>query len=151
MSFCFQAGVKKSRHELCSLEIFLDHLKDVDFLPLLDICLQLDNSDIEAVDIYHRSSSCTFLREYALRLMRATDKKLRVVDLHASSGKSFLRYIYGGVISSLAIPKYDLGYLAVMHLSKSHFQSLFECLLGKSWTENKNNYKIFSNDVSMNC
>lgn len=91
LSGLYKAGVKKSRHELCSLEIFLDHLKDVDFLPLLDICMQLDNSDIEAVDIYNRSSSCTFLREYALRLMRATDQKLRVVDLHASFGKSFLR------------------------------------------------------------
>ncbi|XP_024023150.1 uncharacterized protein LOC21394754 isoform X2 [Morus notabilis] len=85
-----KAEVKKARHELCSLEIFLHHLKDVDFLPLFDVFTQLDNSEIEAVDLCN-GSSCTLKGEYALKLMRAINQKLRVVDLQDFFGKSSLR------------------------------------------------------------
>lgn len=85
--------MKKSRHELCSLDIFLDHLKDSDFLPLLDIFMELDTSEIEAIDV-RNESSCVLDGEYALSLMRAINQKLRRVDLQdVPFGKNFLRYL----------------------------------------------------------
>ncbi|PON74746.1 WD repeat containing protein [Parasponia andersonii] len=85
-----KAEVKKVRCELCSLDIFLHQLKDIDFPPLLDICMELDNSEIKAVDVCN-GSSCTLKGEYALKLMRAINRKLRIVDLQDSFGKSSLR------------------------------------------------------------
>lgn len=88
-----QAEVKKSRHEPCSLEIFLDHLKDIDFHPLLDTFMELDASEIQAVDV-RNESSCVFNGECALSLMRAINQKLRRVEIQdLSFGKEFLRYI----------------------------------------------------------
>lgn len=56
--------------------------------------MELDTSEIEAVDV-HNGSSCMLNGEYALALMRAINKKLRVVDLKKLSfGKDFLRYIW---------------------------------------------------------
>lgn len=91
--FITQAKIKKTCHELCSLEISLDHLKETDFAPLLDLCMDLDASEIEAVDI-HNESLYALDGNYALLLMHAINQKLRVVDLHdLSFGKDFLRYI----------------------------------------------------------
>ena len=87
-----QAEVKKSCQELCSLEILIDDLKVIDFAPLVDLCMDLDNSEIEAVDV-RNETSCVLSGEYALSLMRAINQKLRVVDLQdLSFGKDFLRY-----------------------------------------------------------
>ena len=89
-----QAEVKKSRHELCSLEIFLDHFKDSDFHPLLDLFMELDASEIQAVDV-RNESSCVLNGECALSLMRVINQKLRRVNLRdLSLGKNFLRYIF---------------------------------------------------------
>ncbi|XP_015866401.2 protein DWD HYPERSENSITIVE TO UV-B 1 isoform X1 [Ziziphus jujuba] len=91
LSAFLKAEVKRFCHEPCSLEIFLHHLKDIDFHSLLGICLELDGSEIEAVDVCN-GSSCMLNGEYALVLMRAINKKLRVVDLKKLSfGKDFLR------------------------------------------------------------
>lgn len=88
-----QAEVKKSNHELCSLEILIDDLKDADIAPLFDLCMNFDASEIEAVDV-RNESSCVLNGEYALSLMRAINQKLRVVHLQDPSfGKDFLRYI----------------------------------------------------------
>ncbi|KAK9941950.1 hypothetical protein M0R45_007640 [Rubus argutus] len=91
ISVLFKAEVKRSCNELCSLEISLDHLKDAEFPPLLDLCMELDASEVEAVDI--RNESLHVLNgKYALSLMRAINQKLRVVDLQdVSFGKDFLR------------------------------------------------------------
>ncbi|KAM5549515.1 hypothetical protein ABKV19_000770 [Rosa sericea] len=88
---CLSAEVKKSCNELCSLEISLDHLKDAEFPPLLDLCMELDASEVEAVDI--RNESLHVLNgKYVLLLMRAINQKLRVVDLQdLALGKDFLR------------------------------------------------------------
>ncbi|KAF3435516.1 hypothetical protein FNV43_RR22605 [Rhamnella rubrinervis] len=91
LSGLLKAEVKKFCYETCSLEIFLHHLKDIDFYSLFGLCLELDASEIEAVDV-HNGSSCILNGEYALELMRAINKKLRVVDLKKLSfGKDFLR------------------------------------------------------------
>lgn len=71
----------------------MDHLKDIDFHPLLDTFMELDASEIKAVDV-RNESSCVFNGECALSLMRAINQKLRRVDLQdLSFGKEFLRYI----------------------------------------------------------
>ncbi|KAM5549513.1 hypothetical protein ABKV19_000768 [Rosa sericea] len=92
LSVLFKAEVKKSCNELCSLEISLDHLKDAEFPPLLDLCMELDASEVEAVDL--RNESLHVLNgKYALLLMRAINQKLQVVDLQdLAFGKDFLRH-----------------------------------------------------------
>lgn len=71
----------------------MDQLNDFDFPPLLDVCLSIETSEIEAVDI-HNGSSRVLNGDYALSLMRAFNQKLRVVDLQDSLyGKDFLRYM----------------------------------------------------------
>ncbi|XP_004496902.1 protein DWD HYPERSENSITIVE TO UV-B 1 isoform X1 [Cicer arietinum] len=93
LSSLFKAEVKKSHQELCILEILIDDLKDIDFSPLLDICMNLDTSEIEAVDV-RNESSCVLNGEYVLSLMRAINQKLRVVKLKdVSFGKDFVRDI----------------------------------------------------------
>ncbi|XP_014510788.1 uncharacterized protein LOC106769616 isoform X1 [Vigna radiata var. radiata] len=93
LSSLFKAEVKKSNHELCKLEILIDDLKDVDIAPLLDLCMNFDASEIEAVDV-RNESSCVLNGEHALSLMHAVNKKLRVVHLQdLLHGKDFLRDI----------------------------------------------------------
>ncbi|KAK7343506.1 hypothetical protein VNO77_12292 [Canavalia gladiata] len=93
LSSLFKAEVKKSSQVLCSLEILIDDLKEFDIAPLLDLCMNLDASEIEAVDV-RNESSCVLNGESALSLMRAINQKLRVVDLQdLSFGKDFLRDI----------------------------------------------------------
>ncbi|KAK7390962.1 hypothetical protein VNO78_19202 [Psophocarpus tetragonolobus] len=93
LSSLFKAEVKKSNHDPCILEILIDDLKDVDIAPLLDLCMNFETSEIEAVDV-RNESSCVLNEEYALSLMRAVNQKLRVVHLQdLSFGKDFLRDI----------------------------------------------------------
>ena len=88
-----QAEIIKSCQEICCLEIFIDDMKDVDIPPLLDVCLALNTSEIEAVDLCNESTS-ELNGGHALSLMRAIDQKLRVVDLKdLSFVKDFLWYI----------------------------------------------------------
>lgn len=88
-----QAKLKKSRHEVCSLVIYLDDLKDVDFNPVKSLLMEIDESEIDAVDILHRSS-CFMNVEYVLSLLHAVSRKLRVVDLQDMSfGKDLLLYV----------------------------------------------------------
>lgn len=71
----------------------MEHVKDIDFHPLLEVCTNISESEIEAVDVLNQSSSA-LTGEYALLLMRSIGQKLRVVDLlDFSFGKDFLRYI----------------------------------------------------------
>ncbi|XP_028780579.1 uncharacterized protein LOC114751783 [Neltuma alba] len=93
LSSFFKAEIKKSCQERCCLEIFIDDIKDIDFPPLLDVCMDLDTSEIEAVDLRNESTS-EINGEYALSLMRAINQKLRVVHLQdLSFGKDFLWYV----------------------------------------------------------
>ncbi|KAJ4716189.1 DNA damage-binding protein 2 [Melia azedarach] len=93
LSGFFKADARKSQHEPCTLEIILEYLKDIDFQPLLEVCMEIGESEIEAVNI-RSGSSCMLNGEYALLLMNTIDQKLRVVDLQDSSfGKDFIRDI----------------------------------------------------------
>ncbi|KAL0334931.1 UNVERIFIED_CONTAM: hypothetical protein Sradi_4705000 [Sesamum radiatum] len=70
----------------------MDDLKDVDLYPLLDLLKEIDSSEIDAVDIVNRSS-CVLSGEHVSAVLRAVNKKLRVVDIcDISFGKDFLLY-----------------------------------------------------------
>ncbi|XP_022763472.1 uncharacterized protein LOC111308996 [Durio zibethinus] len=109
----FKAEVKKSHHEVCILEILLDHVKDIDFHPLLEVSMKISESEIEAVDVLNELS-CALTGEYALLLMRSIGQKLRVVDLQdLSFGKDFLRDLSQGGLQC-----------QVLNLRSSHFRKL---------------------------
>lgn len=113
LSGFFKAEVKKSCNELCSLEIILDHLKDIDVPPLLDVCATIETSEIEAVDI-RNGPSCSLNGECALSLMRAFNQKLRAVDLQDSPfGKDFLRELSQRGLAC-----------QILNLRSSHFRKL---------------------------
>ncbi|PKI71658.1 uncharacterized protein LOC116203566 isoform X1 [Punica granatum] len=91
ISGLFKADAKRAHNGTCNLEIVLDQFKDIDFLPLLNVLMDVDESLIESVDI-RNESSCMLSGEYALSLMRAVNKKLRNVDIDDFSfGRIFLR------------------------------------------------------------
>lgn len=93
LSALFKAKLKKARHEVSSLVILLDDIKDTDFHPLLDLLTEANLSEIDAVDIINRSV-CILSWEYLLVLVRASSRKLRVVDLQdILFGKDFLLYV----------------------------------------------------------
>ncbi|OVA00996.1 WD40 repeat [Macleaya cordata] len=108
-----RAKLQKSCRELCSLQVFLDKLKDVDFPPLIDVFSAIDSSEIDTVDILHESPY-VLNGELVLSLMRAINQKLRVVDLQDSSfGKDGLRdLLHGGLTCE------------VLNLRSSHIRKL---------------------------
>lgn len=88
-----QAKIKKARHEMSTLMVLMDDLKDADFYPLLDLLKEIDVSEIDAVDLVNRSS-CGLSVEYVSPLLHAVNKKLQVVDIRdISFGKDFLLYV----------------------------------------------------------
>lgn len=60
--------------------VYLDQLKNADICPLIDVFLEMDAFDVDAVDILSERS-CFLKEEYIMSLMRAINQKLRVVDL----------------------------------------------------------------------
>ncbi|KAK4340178.1 hypothetical protein RND71_041640 [Anisodus tanguticus] len=113
MSALFKAKLKKAHHEVSSLVILLDDIKDTDFQPLLDLLTEVDLSEIDAVDIINRSV-CILSWEYLLSLMRASSRKLRVVDVQdILFGKDFLLDL-----AQRGLP------CQVLNLRSSHFRKL---------------------------
>ncbi|MCD9637526.1 hypothetical protein HAX54_020860 [Datura stramonium] len=113
LSALSKAKLKKARHEVSSLVILLDDIKDTDFHPLLDLLTEADLSEIDAVDIINRSV-CILSWEYLLALVRASSRKLRVVDLQdILFGKDFL----------LDLAQHGLP-CQVLNLRSSHFRKL---------------------------
>lgn len=113
LSGFLKAEVKKSCNEICSLEIILDHLEDIDVPPLLDVCANIETSEIEVVDI-RNGPNCALHGEYALSLMRAFIQKLQVVDLQdLPFGKDFLRELSQKGLAC-----------QILNLRSSHFRNL---------------------------
>ncbi|KAG6789741.1 hypothetical protein POTOM_005865 [Populus tomentosa] len=95
------------------LEIILDHLEDIDVPPLLDVCANIETSEIEVVDI-RNGPNCALHGEYALSLMRAFIQKLQVVDLQdLPFGKDFLRELSQKGLAC-----------QILNLRSSHFRNL---------------------------
>lgn len=94
-----QGSVKKSHQQQFNLEVSLDYLNDGDFGPLLDLFMEIDASDVDAVDVCN-GSLCALNGGHALSLMRAIKGKLRLVDLHDFPfGKEFLRFVLHGPLT----------------------------------------------------
>lgn len=109
----FKAKIKKARHEMSTLMVLMDDLKDADFYPLLDLLKEIDVSEIDAVDLVNRSS-CGLSVEYVSPLLHAVNKKLQVVDIRdISFGKDFL----------LDLSQRGLA-CQVLNLKSSHFRKL---------------------------
>ena len=88
-----QAKIQKSSHEKCSIVVLLDHLRAADFSPLIDVFLEIDSSNIDAVDILHESP-IILTEEYVLSMIRTINLKLRLVELRdVSFGKDFFRFV----------------------------------------------------------
>ncbi|XP_073287320.1 protein DWD HYPERSENSITIVE TO UV-B 1 isoform X2 [Primulina huaijiensis] len=109
----FKAKIKKARHEVSSLMVSIDDLKDVDFYPFLDLLTDIDSSEIDVVDFVN-SPSCVLNGEYVYPLLHAVNKKLRFVDIHDTSfGKDFLLYLSQRGLAC-----------QVLNLRSSHFRKL---------------------------
>ncbi|XP_008787136.2 uncharacterized protein LOC103705263 isoform X2 [Phoenix dactylifera] len=86
---------QKSRAEECCLKIIIDQLKSSDFPPLIDVLSMSNLSEIDAVDVWQKSSYILLDGEYVLSLLRAVNQKLRMIDLvDSSSWKDVLHDIY---------------------------------------------------------
>ncbi|PIA33042.1 hypothetical protein AQUCO_04200058v1 [Aquilegia coerulea] len=113
ISWFLEAKHQKSRLEHCRLQIFLDKLRNADFLSLINLFSAIDASEIDAVDILH-GSSCILNGEHVLSLMRAVNQKLQIVDLHdLSFGGDFLRDLFQNGLTC-----------QVLNLRSSHIRKL---------------------------
>ncbi|KFK30066.1 hypothetical protein AALP_AA7G212200 [Arabis alpina] len=90
LSAFFEAEVKKSRNVRCIMNLLLDRVKYDDFHPLLELCNEINTSEVEEIDLFVRNS-CSLEDHYALSLIRSVDDKLRIVHVHDSFGKNFWR------------------------------------------------------------
>uniref|UniRef100_A0A1J3HNR5 DNA damage-binding protein 2 n=1 Tax=Noccaea caerulescens TaxID=107243 RepID=A0A1J3HNR5_NOCCA len=88
LSAFFEAEVKKSRNERCIMNLLLDRVKYDDFHPLLELCNEIDTSEVEEIDVFVRSS-CSLEDHYALSLIRSVNQKLGLVHLHESFERNF--------------------------------------------------------------
>uniref|UniRef100_A0A5B7CFZ6 DWD hypersensitive to UV-B 1 N-terminal domain-containing protein n=1 Tax=Davidia involucrata TaxID=16924 RepID=A0A5B7CFZ6_DAVIN len=93
LSWLHKAKILKSVHQRCIIVILLNHLKDSDFSPLIDVFLEIDSSDIDAVDIL-LESSCVLNEEYVMSLLCAINLKLRIVDIQNTTTKNLLRDLF---------------------------------------------------------
>ncbi|XP_057964363.1 protein DWD HYPERSENSITIVE TO UV-B 1-like [Malania oleifera] len=113
LSWFNKAKIQKSHHKKCCIVVLLDHLKDADFSPLIDVFTAIDSSNTDAVDILNESP-CILNEEYVMSLMRTINLKLRVVDLQDMSfGKDFFQDLSWGGLAC-----------RVLNLTSSHIQKL---------------------------
>jgi hypothetical protein len=70
------------------MNLYVDRVKYDDYLPLLELCNEINTSEVQGIDLFVRSA-CSLEDHYALPLIRSVNQKLRVVHLHDSFGKNF--------------------------------------------------------------
>lgn len=89
-----QAKHQKSCQRRSSLVVVLSHLKEVDFLPLIDLINTMCPSDVDTVDILNESP-CMVNEDQVLSLMCAANQKLHTVSLQdLPFTKHFLRDLF---------------------------------------------------------
>ncbi|VYS64856.1 unnamed protein product [Arabidopsis thaliana] len=93
LSAFFEAEVKKSRNQRCIMNLYMDRVKYDDYLPLLELCNEINTSEVQGIDLFVRSA-CSLEDHYALPLIRSVNQKLRVVHLHDSFGKNFWQDVF---------------------------------------------------------
>ncbi|CAA6657485.1 unnamed protein product [Spirodela intermedia] len=92
LSSLSKAELKKSRLEVCNLEITLDLLVHYDLPPLIEALSQTKLSGIDAVDVCQESCGALPNGEEVRALIDAVNKKLRFANLSAFN-KDVLRYV----------------------------------------------------------
>ncbi|CAH8379938.1 unnamed protein product [Eruca vesicaria subsp. sativa] len=93
LSAFFEAEDKKSRNQRCIMNILVDRVLYDDFHPLLELCNEINASEVEGIEISVRSS-CSLEDQYVLSLIRSVNQKLRLVDVHDCFGTSFWRDVF---------------------------------------------------------
>ncbi|CAN6866255.1 unnamed protein product [Brassica oleracea] len=78
---------------LPSLRVMYD-----DFHPLLELCNEINASEVEGIDLSVRSS-CSLEDQYVLSLIRSVNQKLHLVDVHDCFGKTLWRDVFSQGLS----------------------------------------------------
>lgn len=95
LSWLNKAMVQKSTYQKCTILLYLDQLKDVDFSPLIDFFHTNESYMVDSVDVLHESHLSN--QDLMLSLTRAINKRLRVVDLqNMPFTEDFLRDLFQG-------------------------------------------------------
>ncbi|XP_052197515.1 protein DWD HYPERSENSITIVE TO UV-B 1-like isoform X2 [Diospyros lotus] len=84
LSWFYEAKIQKALHQKHNMVILLDCLRDADFPALVEACLAIDSSDIDAVDIIQKSH-CILNKENVLSLMHTINSRLRIIELQDMS------------------------------------------------------------------
>lgn len=98
LSAFFEAEDKKSRNQRCVMNLLVDRVMYDDFHPILELCNEINASEVEGIDLSVRSS-CSLEDQYVLSLIRSVNQKLRLVDVHDCFGTSFWRDVFSQGLS----------------------------------------------------
>ncbi|KAJ4914270.1 transducin family protein / WD-40 repeat family protein [Raphanus sativus] len=98
LSAFFEAEDKKSRNQRCVMSLLIDRVMYDDFHPLLELCNEINSSEVEGIDLSVRSS-CSLEDQYVLSLIRSVNQKLGRVDVHDCFGTSFWRDVFSQGLS----------------------------------------------------
>ncbi|CAN6857827.1 unnamed protein product, partial [Brassica oleracea] len=83
-----------------TLPFYLPSLRVIydDFHPLLELCNEINASEVEGIDLSVRSS-CSLEDQYVLSLIRSVNQKLHLVDVHDCFGKTLWRDVFSQGLS----------------------------------------------------
>ncbi|CAF1728595.1 unnamed protein product [Brassica napus] len=73
------------------MNLLVDRVMYDDFHPLLELCNEINASEVEGIDLSVRSS-CSLEDQYVLSLIRSVNQKLHLVDVHDCFGKTLWRF-----------------------------------------------------------
>ncbi|CAN6858648.1 unnamed protein product [Brassica oleracea] len=109
LSAFFEAEDKKSRNQRCTMNLLVDRVMYDDFHPLLELCNEINASEVEGIDLSVRSS-CSLEDQYVLSLIRSVNQKLHLVDVHDCFGKTLWRFdcFFSGIAALLKLPSLEV-------------------------------------------
>ncbi|KAL1215763.1 Protein DWD HYPERSENSITIVE TO UV-B 1 [Cardamine amara subsp. amara] len=132
LSAFFEAEVKKSRNQRCIMNLLVDKVKYDDFHPLLELCNEINTSEVEGIDLFVRSS-CSLEDNYALSLLRSVNQKLRVVHIHDSFGKNFWQDLFSQGLSCQVL-NVSFGEGCFSCMPKLTYLSMCDTRVSDLWT-----------------
>ncbi|KAL0750805.1 hypothetical protein Bca101_032808 [Brassica carinata] len=98
LSAFFEAENKKSGNQRCTMNLLVDRVMYDDFHPMLELCNEINASEVEGIDLSVRSS-CSLEDQYVLSLIRSVNQKLHLVDVHGCFGKTLWRDVFSQGLS----------------------------------------------------
>ncbi|CAF1920893.1 unnamed protein product [Brassica napus] len=109
LSAFFEAEDKKSRNQRCTMNLLVDRVMYDDFHPLLELCNEINASEVEGIDLSVRSS-CSLEDQYILSLIRSVNQKLHLVDVHDCFGKTLWRFdcFFSWIAALLKLPSLEV-------------------------------------------